>query len=355
MVKLIWIFLLLTGCSLVPNSSGDNDFEIPTVSIEMRDEDYYSLRNESIVNEWIGIVLTEESVQKTATLRRHGDTSRKDWKGSYKLNIFDKYWLYSAEFKDHSFLRYPLATFLFKKSGITVAQVKPLFLEINSNKEGLYLNRETINSEFYSSHSLNAVSIYSLRSKSVFTLENGQNIESSFKKRYPEESMNYAGITELVKVIDEVRESHEWSKLENILDIDNALRYYAVSSLISHWDGIDKNCYIWRNGATGKFALTPWDLNYTFDKNRLLGDTLSTYSNGLVELLVENPVYRQRVKEIQLNIWNSEELLDTLNSYEQDISLAYNKDPYLSALNFNLSDEVETIREYIGEIDRLWN
>jgi len=196
-------------------------------------------------------------------------------------------------------------------------------------------------------------SLYSLRTKAVFTFTNGQNIESSFKKRYPEKSMNYNDISQLIQTIDAVRISRNWNQLEALLDIENILTYYAVSSLITHWDGIQKNCYIWKSSESGKFKMIPWDLDNTFQANQLSTDSLQTYNNGLIELLLENQEYKVRYSEIQRSLWDSNELTTIVDQLAEQICSGYKNDPYLSAFGCNLDDEVQLVKEYIYRVDAM--
>jgi spore coat protein CotH len=59
-------------------------------------------------------------------------------------------------------------------------------------------------------------------------------------------------------------------KIEQVLDVDEVLRYLAVSAVTVHLDnyiGSGENYYLYDNN--GKFVIIPWDLNLAFGTYRI--------------------------------------------------------------------------------------
>ena len=81
-------------------------------------------------------------------------------------------------------------------------------------------------------------------------------------------------------------------KIESVLDVDETLRFLAVSALIIHLDnyiGIGHNNYLYEEN--GKFHLIPWDLNMAFGTFNN-----GIKKNGLINFYIDEPtagpVYR---------------------------------------------------------------
>jgi hypothetical protein len=80
-----------------------------------------------------------------------------------------------------------------------------------------------------------------------------------------EDSPNYSGLFELLEVINEEPSQVTPKDLESVLEVDEILRFLAVSVALVHLDnyiGMGHNYYLYEDG--GKFWVIPWDLNMAF-------------------------------------------------------------------------------------------
>ncbi len=76
---------------------------------------------------------------------------------------------------------------------------------------------------------------------------------------------DYSGLFRLLEVLNKVPDETFPQEIEKVLDVDEALRFFAVSACLVHLDnyiGIGHNTYMYE--VNGKFSLIPWDLNMTF-------------------------------------------------------------------------------------------
>ncbi len=92
-------------------------------------------------------------------------------------------------------------------------------------------------------------------------------------------------------------------EIEKVLDVDEALRFFAVSAGILHLDnyiGIGHNTYLYE--VNGKFSLIPWDLNMTF----------GTFNGGIRK----NGIINYYVDEPTAGPMNRFPLVDRLLSHE---------------------------------------
>jgi spore coat protein CotH len=95
---------------------------------------------------------------------------------------------------------------------------------------------------------------------------------------------NYQDYTALFRFLDVLNNCPDKSfptEIEKVLDVDQTLRYLAVSVLIVHLDnyiGMGHNYYLYE--ADGKFTILPWDLNMvfgTFNMGSFQGDAANYY------------------------------------------------------------------------------
>jgi hypothetical protein len=76
---------------------------------------------------------------------------------------------------------------------------------------------------------------------------------------------DYTGLFKLLDVLNNEPDETFPQEIEKVLDVDETLRYLAVSAGIVHLDnyiGIGHNTYLYE--VDGKFTVIPWDLNMTF-------------------------------------------------------------------------------------------
>jgi hypothetical protein len=83
---------------------------------------------------------------------------------------------------------------------------------------------------------------------------------------------DHSALYRLLDVLNNEPDETFSQEIEKVLDVDEALRFFAVSAGILHLDnyiGIGHNTYLYE--INGKFSLIPWDLNMTF----------GTYNGGI--------------------------------------------------------------------------
>jgi hypothetical protein len=87
-----------------------------------------------------------------------------------------------------------------------------------------------------------------------------------------QEKPNYSGLFHFLDILNNEPGATFPQEIEKVLDVDETLKFFAVSACIVHLDnyiGIGHNTYFYE--VNGKFTCIPWDLNMTF----------GTYNAGL--------------------------------------------------------------------------
>ena len=91
-------------------------------------------------------------------------------------------------------------------------------------------------------------------------------IESRWEKvTHPHES--HADLVEMIEDFEEAqgKDDEMWQAIERHFDVDQAINYYAVNLLISHWDGFFNNYFLYHDvKGTGKWSILPWDQDSTW-------------------------------------------------------------------------------------------
>ena len=80
-----------------------------------------------------------------------------------------------------------------------------------------------------------------------------------------ENNPDHTALFRLLDVINNEPDETFPEEIEQVLDVDEALRYLAVSTLIGHLDnyiGVGHNYYLYE--IDGRFIIIPWDLNMAF-------------------------------------------------------------------------------------------
>ncbi len=121
------------------------------------------------------------------------------------------------------------------------------------------------------------------------------------------------------------------SQIEQLVDVNNFLTYWAVESLIGFWDGYtnnQNNFYVYDNPANGKFYFVPWGADGAFTGSRgpfaRFGgpETISVYAQGMLANHLYHVAdmpdrYRQAMLAVLDKAWKEEELLKDVAFVEE--------------------------------------
>lgn len=117
-------------------------------------------------------------------------------------------------------------------------------------------------------------------------------------------------------------------EIDQLLDMENFLRFWALESLIGFWDGYSNNqnnFWVYDNQANGKFYFMPWGADMAFMQSGFPSfgprGPASVYSEGMLvnrlyhdKQVVER--YRETMRWILANFWKEDELLKTVDHVE---------------------------------------
>jgi spore coat protein CotH len=135
-------------------------------------------------------------------------------------------------------------------------------------------------------------------------------------------------------------------EIEKVLDVNETLRFLAVSALIVHLDnyiGMGHNYYLYEND--GKFVVIPWDLNMAFG-----AFNSGLQRDGLINFYIDEPTAGAVAQRpLVERLLSYQPYLDTYHKYLQELL----DGPFaIEAMNSRIDEVAALVRPYV-EADEL--
>ncbi|MDG2219783.1 MAG: CotH kinase family protein [Rubripirellula sp.] len=159
--------------------------------------------------------------------------------------------------------------------------------------------------------------------------------------------------TKIHELTDYLQESEiDVQKLDELVDLESFLTYWATESLIGFWDGYShnqNNFFVYENPQDTRLYFLPWgtDSAFTTDVPRVIEPiaNLAVHSNSaLANHLYRLPETRERylatLRSLLASTWDEAELLDEIERVEKMLSTVV-----LSESRFH--KDVERVREFV--------
>lgn len=264
-------------------------------------------------------------------------------------------------FADPSYLREYLSYYLFREMGLPAPRTSFAELYINDELKGLYLVVEPVDENFVDINFEDTEGdLYK-----PYMLDfgwHGDSVEDygDMNLKTNEGSTDHSAFLNLINVIN------NGGDLEEVLNIDNILKYLAVTvgvvSLDSYPGAIPHNFYLYEEDE--KFSIIPWDFNQGFggfsanmDReqhvNYMIFDPTSgpMESRPLVDVIFQNQEYVDYYEEYMVELINGpmsydnmEKIIDKVSSMiapyvERDPSKFYTYEQFLISLELDQSIE----------------
>lgn len=338
---------LLLRCENTAGPLPDGFESLRAVCIEMNEDTYHEMYKWSKTNNWYAAAVRDGGEMLPGRIRIHGMAARRWPKKSFQCEVYahggcreiEHAMILSSQYSDPSFCRYRVADRLLRRAGLDGPVLEPVRVYINGEYQGLYLRIERIDRQFLQRRGLPVASLYEAN-RGVRFDQHGEILpEQLFDKELPDDSRSYDDIARLLAITNGGIDEHEWAALEEWLDMENALGYYATIRIAAHWDGIHNNMYLYYNPLIGKFQFIPWDLDHTFE---WLLDSLPVYTNDLFEYFLEVSPYRARLIRMQCDILDTTAVFAFLDSAYATVA------PYCTLDPFRPLDETDCARARDG-------
>ncbi len=306
-----------------------DDSEVDVIEITIDPEDliwiYANVESDSVhpatvhySNEWF-----DDTVDNVG-FRLRGNTSRESAKKSFKLDFnhfvpgrsfydVEKINL-NGEHNDPSIIRSKLCWDLFQDIQLPVSRATHAAVYINGNYYGLYISIEHIDDTFLSkNYSDDSGNLWKCLWPADLTYrgDNPENYHPYVGDNRPydlktnRDEYDYSKLARLIRIINQTTDHAFADSLENVLRVDEALKYFAMNILVGDWDDywfLMNNFYLYHEPNDERFHWIPYDYDNTFGIDWFNIDWTATnpynfpVMNGgdrpLVERLLNNNQYR---------------------------------------------------------------
>jgi hypothetical protein len=141
----------------------------------------------------------------------------------------------------------------------------------------------------------------------------------AFEKKNNGEDNNRDDLDAVVKALEK-EDADLLPALGRILDIDAFISFWAMETLINHWDGFSgdlNNAFVYRNPVSGKLQFIPWGTDGTFGTHHVFVPfdppasvwAVSYLNRRLYNHPVTQKKYRATMEELLNTVWKEERLL----------------------------------------------
>jgi CotH kinase protein len=223
--------------------------------------------------------------------------------------------------QDPSHARQCLAYGLFQRGGLAAPACNFAHVTVNGEDLGTYTNVEPIRKTFVARHfSSDAGNLY----EGQLTDFVPEDVER-FQLKTNEVANNRGDLVSLVEAL-EAPDAELVGRLEAAIDLDQFRDFWALETLVGHWDGYDgnrNNYYLYADPASGRLEFIPWGTDGAFAESSpgdALNATHTVYARGLIanrlyRLPSERERFRARLGELVDGIWDESELVTQLEGW----------------------------------------
>lgn len=328
--------------------------QVPIIEVYVDNDSYLNLLTSKTLNYEIAAKVYFKNLALGGKIRPAGAGSRYGPRWSYRIKLNEKESIenlnsfnLSAQVNDPTMLYTTIVSDLYRQLGFLVFENFPVFLKINNNDQGLFTLIELVKEDFFERRAIPVYELYKGGSESKFSFEETNNPQFNFDKEIPEND-NYSNLYELILAVDTSNAETIFSSLGKWLDIDNYVRYHALTTLINNPDAFQNNFFIIKETSESPFKFIPWDFDRCFEKTNDVG----LYGkNAIIKKLFENDstfsLYKSEL-EFQIDqIFTEAYIFPKIDSAAAVIKDAYNIDPYLGDGRYDFETEIQTLKEYI--------
>lgn len=222
--------------------------------------------------------------------------------------------------QDPSHTHQSMAYTLFRLAGLVAPRCNHARVRVNGTDLGIYSNVEPIKKPFLARHFVSdGGNLYESNGRADFA----QGFKINYERKtnelddygQPASRDDLDAVTEALTVDD----AQLYDALDQVMDMDNFLSYWAMEVITGHWDsytGNRNNHYIYNDPTTQKFYFIPWGTDGAFSDTHLLLSSIpnsvyaySTLANRLYAYPGTRDQYRQRLQQLLDTVWDTDTLL----------------------------------------------
>lgn len=152
----------------------------------------------------------------------------------------------------------PLAYELYRRAGMAAPLSGHLRLWVNGEPVGYQLYVEQVNRGFLRRNKINDEgNLYKL-------LWFGGDVTDQHDKKTNERT-GHDDLLDLLEQLEKNKGDALWAVIKMQYDVEQVVNYFAVNTLLSHWDGFFNNYFTYHDiDGTGRWTMYPWDQDQTW-------------------------------------------------------------------------------------------
>lgn len=248
--------------------------------------------------------------------------------------------------QDPSFVHQFLTYKIFRDAGIPAPLCNFAKVYVNGKCLGIYSNVEAITDEFLKKHfgddsgNLYEGQLSDFRPVWVDTFEKKNN-----KSKGKEDLL-------LLTKAFELDDDHLIEQLNELIDFDEYLTFWAMEVLTGHWDSYSNNgnnFFVYNNPAKKKFAFIPWGADSTFgdvDPYSPSNKPLTVMATSILpwrlyKIEKTREQYRERLKKLLDTVWNENALSNTVEQLETMLK------PHIESDHNNFNSALSQVKNFI--------
>jgi spore coat protein H len=196
--------------------------------------------------------------------------------------------------QDPSYIGQCVAYGIFERAGLVAPRCNFAHVSVNGQPLGTYVHVESVEDELLDHHFLSSDGNLYEGTLSDFRAD----WSGTFEKESNQVEDDWSDLDAVITAAA-APEGELIAALDQVIDVEEFIRFWAVESLIRHWDGYAGNINnFWLYSAGGRLHFLPWGADQVLlDRNPVQGDDAPTsvYATGyLAYRLYQSPEGRMR-------------------------------------------------------------
>jgi hypothetical protein len=154
---------------------------------------------------------------------------------------------------------------VFTKAGVPAPRCAFAHVVVNGEDLGLYSNVEAVKKPFLAEH-------FGDDSGNLYEGSGGADFRDGFFDHFEQKTNGSTPAQDALKAVSDallLPASKRNAKLEELVDMDELMKFWAAESLLSHWDGYSgdlNNFFVYERPDTHKLVFIPWGPDAAFQK-----------------------------------------------------------------------------------------
>jgi hypothetical protein len=224
--------------------------------------------------------------------------------------------------QDQSHTHQVMSYALFRKAGVVAPRCNFARVTVNGEELGVYSHVESIKKPFLARHFKdNDGNLYEGQ-LADFTPE----LVSRFERKTNKGDHDRSDLDRVVQALT-AEDTDLLAALEQVIDVDGFLTFWAMEVITGHWDGYDSNrnnFYFYFDPETGLVHFIPWGTDGAFNEgNPFYPNTpVSVFATSkiayrLYDCPETRPLYLDRLRSLLDDVWDEGALLAEIDRIEQ--------------------------------------